>query len=80
MDAGLVGVLLPHGVVRLYVDTLQAVPCDDVELMDGVVVLRRVACRHHNPAVRHAVAAKHLVLQELQHDSIVIQVGLFHQL
>ena len=68
MDTGLVGVLLPHGIVRFHVNAFQAVPCDNVELVDGVVVLRRVARRHHDPAVRYAVAAEHLVLQELQHD------------
>ena len=62
-----VGVFLPHIVVRLHINTLQAVPRDDVELSDGVVVLGRVARSHHNPAIRHTMSTKNLVLQKLQH-------------
>ena len=62
-----VGVLLPDLVIRLHVDALEAVPGDDVELPHGVVVLRRVAGGHDDPALRHPVAAEDLVLQKLQH-------------
>ena len=34
---------------------------------DGFVVLRRVACRHDDPARRHGLIAKGLALQKLQH-------------
>ena len=61
------GVFLPRGVVRLDVDTLQAVPCDDVKLPCAAVIFRRIACGDHQPAVGHLVAAEGLELQKLQH-------------
>ena len=68
MHAHLVGIFLPDVVIRLHLDALEPVQRHDVEFMHGVVVFRRVACRHHNPAVRHAMPPEYLVLQELQHD------------
>ena len=67
MDTLFVGIFLPHIVVRLHIDALQAVPGDDIKFPDGIVVLRRVARCHHNPTVRHPMPAEDLVLQKLQH-------------
>ena len=67
VDSLLVGVLLPGVKVGFHVNALEPVPGDHVELPHGVVVLRRVARRHHDPALRHPVAAENLILQKLQH-------------
>ena len=68
MDALLVGILLPHIIVRTHIDALQAIPGNDVELPDGVVIFRRITCGHHDPAVRDTMPTKDFVLQELQHS------------
>ena len=62
-----VGVFLPGVEVGLHVHPLEPIPGDDVELPDGVVIFRRVARRHHDPALRDLVAAENLVLQKLEH-------------
>ena len=67
MDMGSAGVVLPHRQIRLDVHAAHAVKGDDVKIPDGLVVLRRVACRHDDPACRHSLIAKGLALQKLQH-------------
>ena len=67
MHTRLHGEVAPGGEVGLHVDALEAVPCGDVEIVRRAVVLGRVTGRHHDPAVRHAMASEDLVLQELQH-------------
>ena len=61
------GVVLPHRQVGLDIHAAHAVKGYDVKIPDGFVVLRRVACRHDDPARRHSLIAKGLALQELQH-------------
>ena len=68
MDAAAVSILLPGVEIRLHIDALEPVPGDDVEFPDGIIILRGVACRHHDPALRHPMAAEDLVLQKLQHS------------
>ena len=61
------GVVLPHRQVRFDIHAAHAVKGNDVKIPDGLVVLRRVACRHDDPARRHSLIAKGLALQKLQH-------------
>ena len=67
MDVGRPGVVLPHRQVGLNVHAAHTVEGDDVKVPDGFVVLRRVACRHDDPARRHRLVAEGLALQKLQH-------------
>ena len=67
MNAGLVGVLLPHAEIRLHGNPLHAVQRGHVKLTHGFIVLRRIACGHDDPAAGDFVAAKGLCLQKLQH-------------
>ena len=67
VDMGGAGVVLPHRQVGLDIHATHAVKGDDVKIPDGFVVLRRVACRHDDPARRHSLIAKGLALQKLQH-------------
>ena len=57
---------LPCLVIGLHVDALEAVPRGHVEIVRAAVVLGRIAGRDHHPALRHLMAAEHLVLQKLQ--------------
>ena len=67
MDMRGAGVVLPHRQVGLDIHAAHAVKGYDVKIPDGFVVLRRVACRHDDPARRHSLIAKGLALQKLQH-------------
>ena len=67
VDMGGAGVVLPHRQVGLDIHAAHAVKGYDVKIPDGFVVLRRVACRHDDPARRHSLIAKGLALQKLQH-------------
>ena len=67
MDALFVGVFLPHIVVRLHINALQPIPCNNIEFPDRVVIFRRITCSDHNPAVGYTVPSEYLVLQKLQH-------------
>ena len=61
------GVGLPDGEFGLNVDAAHPVQRNQVELPHALVVFRRVAGGHDNPAFRHGLVAKGLALQELQH-------------
>ena len=67
MDMGCTGVVLPDRQIRLNVHPADAVEGDNIEIADGFIVLRRVACRHDDPARRHGLIAEGLALQKLQH-------------
>ena len=67
MDVGCTGVVLPDRQIRLNVHPADAVEGDDIEIADGFIVFRRVACRHDDPARRHSLIAEGLALQKLQH-------------
>ena len=61
------GVLLPDGEVLLHVDALDPVQRHHIEIPDGLVVLRGVARRHDEPALRQLLIAEGLALEKLQH-------------
>ena len=61
------GVLAPGCQVRLYLDALDAIHRHHVKSPSALVVFKRVACAHDDPAVWHAVVAEHLALQKAQH-------------
>ena len=61
------GVVLPDAQLRLNVDAPHAVQRDEVKFPHTLVVLRRVARRHNDPAFRHGLVAEGLALQKLQH-------------
>ena len=61
------GIILPHPIIRLHVQHLQAVKGHHVKLSHQFVVFRGIACRHNHPALRHLMPSEHLVLQKLQH-------------
>ena len=67
VDVGCAGVIFPYLQVGLNVHPTDTVQRDDIEIADGFVILRRVACRHDDPAGRHCLVAEGLALQELQH-------------
>ena len=67
VEAPAVGVLLPDGEVLLHVDALHPVQRHHVKVPDGLVILRRIACRHDQPALRQPLVAEGLALQKLQH-------------
>ena len=60
-------VLLPDPQIRLYLHTADPVQSHGVKFPDRAVVGRRIAGGRDDPALRQAVAAKSLVLQELEH-------------
>ena len=67
VDVGCAGVILPYLQVGLNVHPTDTIQRDDIEITDRFVILRRVACRHDDPAGRHGLVAEGLALQELQH-------------
>ena len=67
VNVGCTGVVLPDRQIRLNVHPADAVEGDNIEITDGFIVLRRVACRHDDPARRHGLIAEGLALQKLQH-------------
>ena len=67
VDVGCAGVILPYLQVGLNVHPTDTVQRDDIEIADRFVILRRVACRHDDPAGRYSLVAEGLALQELQH-------------
>ena len=68
MNARLVSVFFPRCKIRLDVNSFQSVPRYNVKLTDGIIVFGRISRSDYYPAVRHSVSAKHLVLQELEHN------------
>ena len=59
------GVVLPDAQLRLNVDAPHAVQRDKVKLPHALVVLRRIARGHNDPAARHSLVAESLALQKL---------------
>ena len=60
-------VLLPDREVLRHVDALDAVERHHVKVPHGLVVFRRVARGHDQPALGQTLVAEGLVLQKLQH-------------
>ena len=58
-----VGVFLPDFIVCFHVDAFQAVPGDDVEFPDGVIVFGGIAGGDDNPASRDPMPSEDFVLQ-----------------
>ena len=67
MDVRLVGVLSPDPIIFFHVNAPDPVQRDCVKLPDRLIVLRRVACCHDDPPLRHFLVPKHLALEELEH-------------
>ena len=67
VDVGSAGIVLPHRQIWLNVHAAHTVQRHDVKIPHRLVVLRRVACRHNDPACRHSLIAEGLALQKLQH-------------
>jgi len=67
MDALLIGIFLPDGKIRLYVDFLHTVKRYHVKFTHAFVVFGRIACRGNQPPFRHLMRPKGLALQKLEH-------------
>ena len=68
VNALFIGVFLPDGEVRFYVDFLHTVQCHHIEFPDAFVIFRGVACGGDKPAIGHLMGAEGLCLQKLQHS------------
>ena len=68
MDSLTVGIFFPHGEIRLYIDLLQTVQRNNIKLTHRFIVLRRIARRYDDPAVRQFMSAERLSLKKLEHS------------
>ena len=67
MDLPFPGVFQPHICLGLYLKLSHAVQGYNVKLPDRLVVLRRIACCHNDPPLRHFMGSEGFVLQKLEH-------------
>ena len=67
MDICLICVFFPDIIVHIHIDLLDAVKCHHIKIANRLIIFRRIACRHDDPAFRDLLIAEHLTLQELQH-------------
>ena len=67
MDLLLIGKFFPHWKICFYTDLLHTVQGHNIKLTDRLIVLRRIACRHNDPACWNLLISKGLTLQKLQH-------------
>ena len=61
------GVFLPDGQIRLNVNAAHTIQRHEVKIPHALVVLRRVARCHNDPACRDGLIAEGFALKELQH-------------
>ena len=67
MNLLLIGKFFPHLIVCLNLDLLHTVQGNNIELPDGFVIFRRIACCHNDPSFRYLLVTEGLALQELEH-------------
>ena len=67
MDICLICVLFPDIIVHIHINLLNTVECHHIKITDRLIIFRRIASCHDDPAFRDLLIAEHLTLQELQH-------------
>ena len=67
MNICLVCIFFPYIIIHIYIDLLDSIQCYHIKIPYRLIVLRRIACRHNDPACWNLLISKGFILQKLQH-------------